>query len=97
MEKGLKNLQSAHRSAQKKERGIYGHDDSGISCSDAENDIDDDNKSAGTASATQQSPEAFQVQRTGLSIQSMLSPTPAHQQVQVQMQMHQPLPASTSS
>ncbi|KAF2756411.1 hypothetical protein EJ05DRAFT_64581 [Pseudovirgaria hyperparasitica] len=69
MEKGFKNLQAAQRSAQRKERGIYG-DDSGIDL-DAENDIDDSPSSAHQAPFVQNL-----YGRGGMSIQTMLSPSP---------------------
>ncbi|KAF2192783.1 hypothetical protein K469DRAFT_717377 [Zopfia rhizophila CBS 207.26] len=40
MEKGMKNLQQAYRSAQKKQGTYDGHDDSGIGCSDPEDEVD---------------------------------------------------------
>ena len=67
MEKGLKNLTQASRSAQKKQ-GIYGQEDSGIGGSDEEQDIgeihDSETYSYSTFPAQQQ-------QRVP-SIQSML-------------------------
>ena len=40
MEKGVKNLQQVHRAMQKKQ-GTEHHDDSGISCSDPKDELDD--------------------------------------------------------
>lgn len=72
MEKGLKNLQAAYRAAHRKERGMGG-DDSGIGGSDAEHETDEDH--AGVERAAQQL-EEIRSNRTGPSIQSMLSPSP---------------------
>ncbi|EON63236.1 hypothetical protein W97_02463 [Coniosporium apollinis CBS 100218] len=96
MEKGLKNLQAASRSAQRKERGIYDEGDSGIGCSDAENEIDDGLVGMASASASASSsaaapPPSYPVQQqvlgyipqqrtSGPSIQSMLSPSPTEKQ-----------------
>ncbi|PSN65855.1 hypothetical protein BS50DRAFT_621649 [Corynespora cassiicola Philippines] len=49
MEKGLKNLRQASRSAQKKQ-GIYGHDDSGIGISDDEPDGNPEDYNVSSAS-----------------------------------------------
>ena len=76
MEKGLKNLQAAHRSVQRKQRGMDEFD-SGIAL-DAEGEIDDD-ASLGSSNAL---PASFRLddrslQRGGnMSIQAMLSPSP---------------------
>ena len=77
MEKGLKNLQQAHRSAQRKERGIY-EGDSGIGCSDAENELDEGHPDA--AQSVEQAQGGYSIQRGGPSIQSMLSLSPAYPQ-----------------
>ena len=78
MEKGLKNLKSANRSARRKERG---ETDSGIEMSDAENGPDScpnkSRRSIERPSGPEQSPEQQRVTptpRSGPSIESMLSP-----------------------
>ncbi|OCK82140.1 hypothetical protein K432DRAFT_403149 [Lepidopterella palustris CBS 459.81] len=78
MEKGLKNLQQAHRSSLRKERGIYEGDDSGIGCSDAENEIDEGHTEVAEASHKVQG--GYSLQQRGPSIQSMLSIAPAYPQ-----------------
>ncbi|KAF2814528.1 uncharacterized protein BDZ99DRAFT_458553 [Mytilinidion resinicola] len=86
MEKGLKNLQQAHRSAQRKERG-NSVGDSGIGCSDAEHELDEGHSHTSELSDgsqhhghVQQGGYALPGQRGGPSIQSMLSLSPAYPQ-----------------
>lgn len=84
MERGLKNIQAAYRAGQRKERDNYDGDsgrgnfyegDSGIGCSDAENEVEDYSSSHG--GRQQQSQAGVQTtQRGGPSIQSLLSPEP---------------------
>jgi hypothetical protein len=88
-EKGMKNIQAAYKSAQRKERGMEEHD-SGIGCSDAECEIDMGSlnpaaESSRTASQRDQMMDD-RINRSGgmgsmsgggnMSIQSMLSPSP---------------------
>ncbi|KAF2087667.1 hypothetical protein K490DRAFT_65509 [Saccharata proteae CBS 121410] len=84
MERGLKNIQAAARSAQRKERGNSDLDegDSGIGfSSDAENEIEDCSLEAPQTPRAVHIPsqhEDDRMQRGGPSIQSMLSPSPSH-------------------
>ena len=79
MEKGLKNLHAANRSAQRKERGKDDSGDSGIGGSDAENEIDDSHSGVAQSALHIQPNYTNPRQRGGPSIQSMLSPTPAQE------------------
>ncbi|KAF2093665.1 hypothetical protein NA57DRAFT_81165 [Rhizodiscina lignyota] len=86
MEKGLKNLQAVHRSAQRRERGMDG-DESRIGFSDAEHDIIDDDPPQMSLQQFHQMQQQYhqnqlQQQRHRpqggrLSIQAMLSPSPS--------------------
>lgn len=89
MEKGLKNLQAAYRSAQRRERGMDG-DDSGIGFSDAEHEIVDEVPppvSYSVYPTYHPAPTYHQVpyhrpsvsggSNGRLSIQAMLSPSPS--------------------
>ncbi|KAF2132297.1 hypothetical protein P153DRAFT_354921 [Dothidotthia symphoricarpi CBS 119687] len=80
MEKGFKNLQQAHRSAQKKQGITYTDHcgDSGIGISDLDEESEDIHADNPTASETHynQFPESYpQNQQRVPSIQSMLHPT----------------------
>lgn len=91
MEKGFKNLQQAHRSAQKKQ-GITYHDhcgDSGIGISDLDEESEDnhtDMPSMSEAHYTEYAEDYPPNQQRVPSIQSMLHPTQysAHQMGQPQ-------------
>jgi hypothetical protein len=76
MEKGIKNIQAAHRSAQRKQRGME-EVDSGIYL-DAEGETDEDpGIESSTAASMSFRPDDRTLQRTGnMSIQAMLSPSP---------------------
>lgn len=82
MERGLKNLQAAHRAAQRKERGNYEGEDSGIGGSDAESEAEEcgpsvDGPSNQARNQDQSSKTGnLKAQRGFPSIQSMLSPEP---------------------
>jgi hypothetical protein len=79
MEKGLKNIQAAYKSAQRKERGMAEHD-SGFGCSDAECEIDMDPtvESSQTAAQREQPGDELAFPGRKMSIQAMLSPSPSH-------------------
>ncbi|EOA81444.1 uncharacterized protein SETTUDRAFT_99126 [Exserohilum turcica Et28A] len=104
MEKGLKNLTQACRSAQKKlENGTYhDHEDSGIGISDLEEEQEDHHVDMSHMSSLPEShysaypsyPQQQQQQQRVPSIQSMLHPMqqhPHHMQQSVQQTMHQPM------
>ncbi|KAK7526748.1 uncharacterized protein IWZ02DRAFT_366675, partial [Phyllosticta citriasiana] len=86
MERGLKNLSAAHRAAQRKERGNYEGEDSGIGGSDAESEAEECGPSvdagphrAGPSKQAQDQKQSsksdtLKTQRGFPSIQSMLSP-----------------------
>ncbi|KAK7514673.1 hypothetical protein IWZ03DRAFT_314270 [Phyllosticta citriasiana] len=88
MERGLKNLSAAHRAAQRKERGNYEGEDSGIGGSDAESEAEECGPSvdagphrAGPSKQAQDQKQSsksdtLKTQRGFPSIQSMLSPEP---------------------
>lgn len=98
MEKGLKNLTQAYRSAQKKQNdGTYhGHEDSGISISDLEEEHEDHHADLPTVSEAHYSaypvgyPSQSQQQRVP-SIQSMLQPMQHPMQPMQQHTMQQPM------
>lgn len=98
MEKGLKNLTQAHRSAQRKRNdGTYhGYEDSGISISDLEEEHEDHHaelplgpESHYSAYPVGYSPQSQQ-QRVP-SIQSMLHPMQQHPGQPMQQTMQQPI------
>ncbi|KAF2141978.1 uncharacterized protein K452DRAFT_227522 [Aplosporella prunicola CBS 121167] len=80
MERGMKNLQAAYRAAQRKERGNSEEGDSGIGCSDAETELDDNcSVDSSVAPSTRPGDEVDErPQRGGPSIQSLLSPEPSY-------------------
>lgn len=106
MEKGLKNLTQASRSAQKKsENGTYhDYEDSGIGISDLEEEHEDQQHVDMSHMSTIPEPHysAYpsypqQQQQRVPSIQSMLHPMqqhPHHMQQSVQQAMHQPMQQS---
>lgn len=85
MEKGLKNLNQAYRSAQKKQGTYDGqHDDSGVAISDLDEENDD--RLPDVPEASVQLDYSFPMQARVPSIQSMLVTYPS----QTFQQQHQP-------
>jgi hypothetical protein len=87
MEKGLKNLSQASRSALKKQdyQGTYDYEDSGIGISDLDEESEDHQAEVplpiASGSHYPQYPGNFQAQQQRVpSIQSMLHPHPMHYQ-----------------
>ncbi|CAN9235365.1 unnamed protein product [Alternaria alternata] len=102
MEKGLKNLTQAYRSAQKKlENGTYhDHEDSGVGVSDLEEEQEDHHVDLHTLSTIPDTHYSaypsypMQRQQRVPSIQSMLQPMQQHQQHHMQQSMQQPMQQS---
>lgn len=73
MEMGLKNIHAAHRTAQRKERGME-KADSGIGLEDAEGDLEDRIVPQSSQAAMRRDDERRPSRGGNMSIQSMLSP-----------------------
>jgi len=73
MEMGLKNIHAAHRTAQRKDRGME-KADSGIGLEDAEDDLEDRIVPESSQAASRRHDERRPSRGGNMSIQSMLSP-----------------------
>ncbi len=81
MEKGVKNLASASRTANRRGTGTD-EDDSGIGMEDAENEVDLDQPSGSGGAIGQQAPPVSTIPKPfysgGPTIASMLAPSSSH-------------------